>query len=451
MVVCRYCSAFLFLLILSNVQVSTTSFSFLIIGGNGKIGTAVASHLLLKLPSDDQNSIILAGRDEQKCRDAVKEVMKEHPDLNIKNKVVSYKVLDWKDTASLKQAINDSMCDCIIHTAGPYLNERPTILKASIESSTVSVYIDVSDPLDFISESLDMNTAAQISNTSCLLSAGAFPGLSNVLAIEAANEIENQVKDVKFNYFTAGLGGSGDVNLYITNLGFGEPMVLYENGKLTSFNKLSGSLLEEPVYFHMNEEMEKRSSMIKGFGNDKARLKMKGKPKKVFAWPFPEGATVPKELQVTGDSFVAMGTAPDIWNDMLGLLVKLIPYEWWRNERFSKFLADFSNPLVKATDALLKISSDDNVGETHAMRIDVTSNLKEEAVSSVIQVHESFRRCVGQSCAEFAMDLLKYPSPGVSLPEKRYRDDKARSRIIPKLTSTPGTVAFVQTVNSNDK
>jgi len=30
------------------------------------------------------------------------------------------------------------------------------------------------------------------------------------------------VQDLTFNYFTAGLGGSGDVNLYITNVGFGE-------------------------------------------------------------------------------------------------------------------------------------------------------------------------------------------------------------------------------------
>ena len=149
-----------------------------------------------------------------------------------------------------------------------------------------------------------MNDKAKISNTSCLLSAGAFPGLSNVLAVEAAKEIQNEVKDIRFNYFTAGLGGSGDVNLYITNLGFGEPLVLYEKGKLTPFEKLSGSLLPEPVYFYMDEKNEKHP--FTGFGNDAAKSKMKSKPKKVFAWPFPEGATVPKELCATGDSSVAV-------------------------------------------------------------------------------------------------------------------------------------------------
>jgi hypothetical protein len=40
------------------------------------------------------------------------------------------------------------------------------------------------------------------------------------------------VRDLSFNYFTAGLGGSGDVNLYITNVGFGEPVWGWEDGQV---------------------------------------------------------------------------------------------------------------------------------------------------------------------------------------------------------------------------
>ena len=96
--------------------------------------------------------------------------------------------------------------------------------------------------------------------------------------------------------------------------------------------------------------------------------------------------------------------------------------------------------MVKATDYLLKLTSSDNVGETHAMRVDVTST-NGRAVS-IVQAHESFRRCVGQSCAEFALDLLQHPSPGVKLTEQRYRSDTARTRIIRQLTSTPGTFTY---------
>jgi len=39
------------------------------------------------------------------------------------------------------------------------------------------------------------------------------------------------------------------------------------------------------------------------------------------------------------------------------------------------------------------------------MRIDVTST--DGNAVSIVQAHESFRRCVGQSAAEFALDLLE--------------------------------------------
>jgi len=97
------------------------------------------------------------------------------------------------------------------------------------------------------------------------------------------------------------------------------------------------------------------------------------------------------------------------------------------------------------------------------MRIDVvtettddsTNTITEEMVS-IVQCHDSFRRCVGQSCAEFALDawfqhlgldedsgkLTKTKKTGVYLPEQRYSDTSDRKRIVSKLTSTPGTFCY---------
>ena len=405
---------------------------FIILGGTGRIGTAVASHLLLRSPTKSQ--IILVGRDEEKGTRAVSEVLEEHPHLS-NNNVVSFQKCDWRNDTELRSVMGGGST-CIIHSAGPFLDERPTPLRAAIDMGC-KAYIDVSDPLDFLELSLDMDSDAKDSGTSALLAAGAFPGMSNVLAVEAASQCEGEIKDTRFNYFTAGLGGSGDINLYITNLGFGEPMAQYENGKLRLFKALSGLLLGKVSFFLSDEEWSNKKSPA-GFGNNEARERV-GK-QTVFAWPFPESATVPAELGACGESSAAMGTAPDVWNDMLGLLVTLVPRQLWRSKRFSQFLADFSEPLVKATDYLLKLTSSDNVGETHAMRVDVTST-NGRAVS-IVQAHESFRRCVGQSCAEFALDLLQHPSPGVKLTEQRYRSDTARTRIIRQLTSTPGTFTY---------
>ena len=50
----------------------------------------------------------------------------------------------------------------------------------------------------------------------------------------------------------------------------------------------------------------------------------------VWSWPFPEGALVPRQLEggadgvgISGDSSVGMGTAPPIWNVVMGLMVKV--------------------------------------------------------------------------------------------------------------------------------
>eukprot|EP00580_Thalassiosira_gravida_P006439 CAMPEP_0201643948 /NCGR_PEP_ID=MMETSP0493-20130528/29193_1 /ASSEMBLY_ACC=CAM_ASM_000838 /TAXON_ID=420259 /ORGANISM="Thalassiosira gravida, Strain GMp14c1" /LENGTH=491 /DNA_ID=CAMNT_0048118503 /DNA_START=163 /DNA_END=1635 /DNA_ORIENTATION=+ len=416
--------------------------TFVILGGTGRIGTAVASHLLLRAP---KSRIILVGRDDERGTRAVSEVLGENPsvgddgDDGDDSDNVSFRKADWRNDDELRSVIGG--CTCLIHTAGPFLEEKPTPLRAAIDSGC-RAYVDVSDPLDYLELSLAMSRDAEESGLTAVLAAGAFPGMSNVMAVEAASLCRENggegagVRDTRFNYFTAGLGGSGDVNLYITNLGFGEPMAQYQGGGLRLYEALSGLLLGKISFYLSDAEWTQKSPV--GFGNDEARARVGEQT--VFAWPFPEAATVPAELGASGESSAAMGTAPDVWNDMLGILVALVPRKLWRSKRFSQFLADFSQPLVKATDFLLKLTSPGEVGETHAMRVDVTGT--DGSAVSVVQAHESFRRCVGQSCAEFALDLLEHPSPGVQLPEQRYRNDDARRRIIKQLTSTPGTFAY---------
>jgi hypothetical protein len=210
-------------------------------------------------------------------------------------------------------------------------------------------------------------------------------------------------------------------------------MAQYDAGDLRFYPALSGRLLGT-VDFQLPSGVS-----VNGFGTEEMARRV-GR-KQVFSWPFPEAATVPLELKARGSTLACMGTAPDIWNSMLGFLVDLVPRPWWRNNRFSKLLADFSEPLVWLSDQYLRIlDKDDNLGETHAMRIDVTR--RDGSGVTILQGHTSFRQCVAQSCAEFALDCLEYPSPGVFLPEQRYRDADPRRRIISRLTKTPGTFCY---------
>ena len=85
-------------------------------------------------------------------------------------------------------------------------------------------------------------------------------------------------------------------------------MAQYDKGRLRLFETLSGLLLGKVSFFLAEDELQSESTDV-GFGNEEARSRLG--TRSVFAWPFPEAATVPRELGIVGDSHASMGTAPD--------------------------------------------------------------------------------------------------------------------------------------------
>ena len=206
--------------------------------------------------------------------------------------------------------------DACVHTAGPFFS-GPNVLKACIKTNT-KVYVDVADPVPYLAEALQFHETARSAGTLAMVAGGAFPGLSNLLAMQAAHKLPmgEGVRDLSFNYFTAGLGGSGDVNLYITNVGFGEEVWRWEGGK-------------EQKRLVAGEETQ-----VINFGQEVGNVNC-------WAWPFPEGFTVGRQLNISGDSRVAMGTAPEIWNVIMGVMVKVIPRQLWLNPNFSQVCVSY--------------------------------------------------------------------------------------------------------------
>lgn len=425
---CHFCSG-----------LATAPYRFALIGGTGKIGSAVAEHLLERQP---KAAIHLVGRRSSKGQQIVSALRDRYPQADIRLKILTFDQTCHHHATQPPLAwveyFAGAAFDCVIHTAGPYMDAFPSVLSAAI-AAEVPVYVDVADPLPYLENAVLLHHKAEKGGTTALVAAGAFPGMSNVLAVETASHVvkaskNERVGDVRFQYFTAGLGGSGSINLYITNLGFGDAMGLFQNGSLEFSTDIPGKILGE-VEFFLDDEYGAGSDP----GSNAARQRVGSK--QVFAWPFPEAATVPTNLRSRGNSVAAMGTAPDIWNTMLGVLVFLVPRKLWREPWFSLFLANFSEPLVRLTDAWLRFSDPEGIGETHAMRIDVVS-VDRKVIGSCVQAHDSFRQCVGQSCAEFALDCLENPTPGVFLPESRYSDEKRRRACIQRLTRTPGTFCY---------
>ena len=315
-----------------------------ILGGTGRIGSAAVAHLLASCKSPLVVSI--AGRDATRGATVLAEIqeMVSSDDFAVTSSGatghdLNFIQLDRKDDRSLQAAITGA--DAVVHTAGPYAGEEPDVLRASIDAG-ISCYVDLSDPVDYLRAAKALDGQARQAGTLALCASGAFPGLSNVLAMECASRLGDgeAVQDVDFNYFTAGLGGSGEINLLITNEGFGDPVPVYRDGKYSPQMDAGGGLRR--VQFFLSDE--------------DASKELVGE-RSVWNWPFPEGWSVAKQLEIRGSSSVGMGTAPELWNTIMGLMVEVVPREWWRDRKFSAGLAQFSKPLVALTDPF--------VGETH--------------------------------------------------------------------------------------
>jgi len=408
----------------------------LLLGGAGRIGTAAAIHLAQSVQGPIQ--LILAGRDENRGSAALQEVRQEtastvgqggHADRDLD---LSFCKVDWTLPGALSTLLQESPVDAVLHTAGPFDGDTGADVLKAVISCGVPVYVDVADPICYIDAAKAMATEAKQNGTMALVSAGAFPGFSNVLAIECARRLvpmqdsssKVHVQDIDFSYFTAGLGGSGAVNLLITNLGFGEPVPVFRDGKYSP--EMSAGSQSRQVKFYTDS-----SDPACEFVGER----------EVWSWPFPEAATVARHLQIRGDSSTGMGTAPGVWNTILVALVALVPRDLWQARWFSEGLAWFSLPLVWFTDLFVK--------ETHAIKVEVTASDGRKAVA--VQTHKSFRRCVGQSTAEFTLDLLERFArknedvvpwmPGVWLPEEIADNEAWRPGLLDRLSRTPGTVS----------
>ena len=91
--------------------------------------------------------MVLAGRSEERGRRACLEVVGSSSENEVKNKNDKYAVpassrssvkflqLDWKDRASLRSALEGA--SAVVHTAGPYLGEKPIVLEEAIAAGYV--------------------------------------------------------------------------------------------------------------------------------------------------------------------------------------------------------------------------------------------------------------------------------------------------------------------------
>ncbi|KAL6745899.1 Saccharopine dehydrogenase [Haematococcus lacustris] len=358
-----------------------------IIGGTGRVGSSTASCILRSFP--DVN-VTIAGRSKSSYDDAIS----RRPDLA----KCRFQQVDIASPSSVKAAM--SGIDLIIHAAGPFQQTKNHIVLEQAIDAKVA-YVDVCDDLHYSEESKALyGKAAADAGVPAIISAGIYPGTSNVMAAHIISIAKGEYDEnwqyrtpeagqgekpklLRYSYYTAGSGGAGPTILQTSFLLAGEPVVVYKEGQRFELPPISN-----------RREVD--------FGPGIGR-------KGVYLYNLPECESAYKYLGVPGVS-ARFGTDPFIWNWAMWLMARAMPRKLLNDRTFVKSFASLSEPAVRLVDKW--------AGEAVAMKIEV--DFESGKNSSGIFVHRLLGQSMGYSVAGFAQAvLLGQTKPGVWYPEEK--------------------------------
>jgi len=112
-----------------------------VIGGTGRIGTAVAAHLLSHASKGTALNVVLAGRSEDKGATALDQVQGASGGaeaLADRGHALAFQKLDYKDPDALERVLVGGVqggFDACVHTAGPFF-DGPGVLRSCIKTGT---------------------------------------------------------------------------------------------------------------------------------------------------------------------------------------------------------------------------------------------------------------------------------------------------------------------------
>ncbi len=231
----------------------------IVLGGCGVVGS-IAVQTLISLP--DFSEIIIGDINIEKARDLINKLGSE--------KLSAIKV-DALDPESIKKAIRDS--DIVLNCIGPFYKFAPLILKAVIE--TGRNYVDICDDVDATRELLKMDADVKQANISALIGMGSSPGVTNLLAKFAADQLLDEVISIDLYHAHGGepFEGPGVIAHRIHSMSIDIPVFMNGEFKTTKFFGDEGAALQEDVEF------------------------LKLGTYRVYPYPHPETITLPKYIK----------------------------------------------------------------------------------------------------------------------------------------------------------
>lgn len=95
--------------------------------------------------------------------------------------------LDVTDEAGLTSAL--ARADVVVNTIGPFFRFGLPVLTAALRAGCH--YLDICDDWEPTQEMLDLHETAARSRVTAIVGAGASPGITNLLAVVAARELDS--------------------------------------------------------------------------------------------------------------------------------------------------------------------------------------------------------------------------------------------------------------------
>ena len=376
---------------------SLSGLRVMVVGGSGRVGGSCVNRLVKQ-----GAAVVTVGgtnRDRFEESKATWKVQRnEHVAAEAIEKI-SFVQVDKENTQSVSAALQPGAFDLVVHTAGPFQGKVGTnngVLEACIESGTP--YMDVCD--DYCTAraaKTKFDALAKQKGIPCIISTGCWPGVSSLMAKQLVRLMlkhEPNLKpsdlEVNFSFFTAGSGGAGVTLLVATFLILSEKALTIVKGRrkevspMTEYSTYNfGDIIGDRAIAHLN---------------------------------LLETASIHDTLGV-GSTQSLFGTAPPIWNWLLGVMARTVPADILANESWMLGLSQFSLPIVRLVDIL--------AGATNAMRVDVlapavsSSDETKRPRMTAIYGHENLEPCVGECVVAFAAAIRSgIVAPGVSFPEE---------------------------------
>lgn len=95
--------------------------------------------------------------------------------------------LDLFDSAALERAIAGSAL--VVLGAGPYIRTAPPVMRACIAAGVD--YLDFDDDIESTQDAFELDAEARRAGVALFIGCGASPGLTNVLAVDAASRLDD--------------------------------------------------------------------------------------------------------------------------------------------------------------------------------------------------------------------------------------------------------------------